>query len=162
MSISIRPLVPADWPAVAAIYAEGIAGGDATFETEVPGFEAWSEGRLTGHRLVAEEAGAVVGFAALAPTSRRAAYAGVAENTVYVAASHRGRGVGRLLLEALVAGADAAGIWTIQTSIFPENEASLALHARCGFRVVGRRERIARQNGRWRDTLFLERRSKAT
>jgi L-amino acid N-acyltransferase YncA len=156
--MEIRELVEADWPAVAAIWAEGLATGNATFETEVPTWAEFDRTRLPGHRLVAVD-DAVLGWAALTPTSSRDCYAGVAENSVYVAADARGRGVGRTLLQALLAGADAAGIWTVQTSVFPENEASVALHLRVGFRVVGRRERIARLDGVWRDTLFLERRS---
>lgn len=156
--MEIRGLTEADWPAVAAIWAEGMTTGNATFETEVPSWEEFERTRLPGHRLVAVD-GDVVGWAALTPTSSRDCYAGVAENSVYVAAAARGRGVGHALLEALLAGADADGIWTVQTSVFPENEASLGLHLGVGFRVVGRRERIAKLNGVWRDTLFLERRS---
>jgi phosphinothricin acetyltransferase len=155
----IRPLAPGDWPAVEAIYAEGIATGNATFETEPPTWEEFDAGRLPGHRFVAIADGEVVGWAALSPTSRRECYDGVAEHSVYVAGNKRGRGIGRALLDALVESADAAGIWTIQTSVFPENDASLKLHERAGFRVVGRRERIARLRGEWRDTIVLERRS---
>ena len=155
----VRQLVEADWPAVAAIYAEGIATGDATFETEVPGWERWDGGHLRTPRLVAETDGVVVGWAALAPVSERACYWGVAENSVYVAADARGKGVGRMLLERLIADAEAAGIWTIQTGIFPENVTSLRLHEAAGFRIVGVRERIAQLGGRWRDVVFLERRS---
>jgi L-amino acid N-acyltransferase YncA len=157
--VELRDLHADDWPAVAAIWAEGIATGNATFETDVPSWDEFERTRLPGHRLVAVERGQVVGWAALTPASSRECYAGVAENSVYVAAAARGRGVGLALLEGLVAGADGAGIWTIQTSVFPENEASLALHESAGFRVVGRRERIAQRDGVWRDTLFLERRS---
>jgi L-amino acid N-acyltransferase YncA len=152
-------MTPADWPAVEAIYAAGIATGDATFETAPPSWEEFDAGRLGGHRLVATKDGEVVGWAALSPTSARPCYAGVVEHSVYVAEHARGRGVGRVLMEALIASAQAAGIWTIQTSIFPENAASVALHERVGFRVVGRRERIAQLDGVWRDTLLLERRS---
>jgi L-amino acid N-acyltransferase YncA len=148
-----------DWLTVERIWAEGIATGVATFETETPAWETFDADRLPGHRLVAELDGEVVGWATLTRVSGRPCYAGVVENSVYVSEQARGRGVGRALLEALLAGADAAGIWTIQTAVFPENEASLALHERAGFRVVGRRERIARLDGVWRDTLFLERRS---
>jgi len=155
----IAPLEPADWPAVAAIYAEGIATRMATFETDVPSWDDFVAKTIPGHALVARLDGEPAGWAILSRVSPRLVYAGVAEDSVYVAAASRGRGVGRALLDALVAGADAAGIWTIQTSIFPENEASLALHERCGFRVVGRRERIAQLDGVWRDTLFLERRA---
>jgi phosphinothricin acetyltransferase len=157
--MEIRELRADDWPAVAAIWADGIATGNATFETEVPSWEEFHRTRLGSHRLVAEEAGEILGWAALSPTSSRPCYVGVAENSVYVAADARGKGVGLALLERLLGEADAAGIWTVQTSVFPENEASVALHLRAGFRVVGRRERIARLGGAWRDTLFLERRS---
>jgi L-amino acid N-acyltransferase YncA len=156
--VEIHPLTPEDWPAVGAIYAEGVATGEATFETETPTWTEFDAGRLPDHRLVAVDGDRVVGWAALSPTSRRECYAGVVEHSVYVEESSRGRGIGRVLLEALVASAAAAGIWTIQTSIFPENAASLALHLRVGFRIVGRRERIAQLNGIWRDTLLLERR----
>ena len=152
----IRRLAAADWSEVAAIYGAGIATGVATFETRVPSWEAWDAGHLESPRLVAERDGRVAGWAALSPVSARECYAGVVENSVYVAASERGRGVGRALMERLVADADAAGIWTIQTSIFPENRGSLELHLRCGFRAVGVRERIATLDGVWRDTLLLE------
>ena len=143
-----------------AIFEEGIATGQATFEAAAPSWDAWDRVHLEGHRLVALQDDDVVGWAALSPVSSRAAYTGVAENSVYVARGHHGRGIGTALLRRLVAGADNAGIWTIETSIFPENHASLALHRRCGFRIVGIRERIARLDGAWRDTVFLERRSK--
>jgi phosphinothricin acetyltransferase len=158
--LTIRPMTALDWPEVAAIYAEGIATGQATFETAVPGWAGWDAGHLTEHRLVGTDpAGAVLGWAALAPVSSRCVYAGVAENSVYVAASARGRGVGQALLRRLIESAEQGGIWTIQTGIFPENAASLAVHASVGFRVVGRRERLGRHHGQWRDVLFLERRS---
>jgi L-amino acid N-acyltransferase YncA len=159
--VRIEPLGPADWPAVAAIYAQGIATGNATFETEVPSWERWAAAHLAGHRLVAraDPAGEVLGWAALAPVSDRCAYAGVAENSVYVAERARGLGVGRRLLTTLVEGAERAGIWTVQTGVFPENTASLGLHRACGFRVIGVRERIGQLDGRWRDVVFLERRS---
>jgi L-amino acid N-acyltransferase YncA len=153
-----RDLRPLDWPEVAAIYAAGLAGRDATFETAVPSWDAWDAGHLPRHRLVAVEDERVVGWAALAPVSSRECYRGVAEDSVYVAAGSRGRGVGRALLSELLRGADGAGLWTVQTSIFPENRASLALHVACGFRVVGVRERIGRLGGAWRDTVLLERR----
>jgi L-amino acid N-acyltransferase YncA len=148
-----------DWPAVARIYAEGIEDGDATFENAVPEWPAWDEGHLSAPRLVARRDGTVVGWAALAPVSARAVYSGVAEVSVYVARAGRGSGVGRTLLRELVARAEDAGFWTLQAGVFPENEASVALHRSCGFRVVGRRERIGRHRGRWRDVLLLERRS---
>lgn len=147
-----------DWTAVETIYAEGIGTGNATFETAPPSFEEFDSGRLSGYRLVAVEDDRVVGWIAASPASTRACYAGVVEHSVYVTASARDRGVGRALLEAFVEQAAAGGVWMIQTSLFPENEASLALHERVGFRVVGRRERIAQLDGVWRDTLLLERR----
>ena len=158
VEVAVAPMVAADWPAVREIHAEGIATGNATFETEPPAWERFDATHLASHRLVARLGGRVAGWAALSPVSDRCAYAGVTENSVYVAAWARHRGVGRALLTALLAGADAAGIWTVQTGIFPENEASLALHQRCGFRVVGVRERLGRLDGRWRDVLLLERR----
>jgi phosphinothricin acetyltransferase len=148
-----------DWPAVSAIYAEGIATGNATFESETPSFERWDASHLADHRLVARLGGAIVGWAALAPVSERCVYRGVAENSVYVAEHARGGGVGHRLLLALVEGAEDDGIWTVQTGVFPENTASVALHERCGFRIVGRRERLGQLGGVWRDVLFLERRS---
>jgi phosphinothricin acetyltransferase len=157
--MEIRGMRPEDWPAVRAIYEQGIATRQATFETAAPAWEAWDEGHLGAPRVVVEDDGEVLGWAALSPVSRRACYAGVTEGSVYVAKHARGRGLGRALLERLCADADAAGIWTIQTSIFPENAASIALHERCGFRVVGTRERIAQLDGVWRDTVLLERRA---
>jgi phosphinothricin acetyltransferase len=154
----IRAMTREDWAAVEAIYAEGIATRQATFETSPPSWEEFDAGRLPDHRLVAVDDGRIVGWAAVSPTSSRECYAGVVEHSVYVSAEARGRGVGRVLMEALLASTDAAGIWTIQTSIFPENDASLALHEKLGFRVVGRRERIAQLDDTWRDTLLLERR----
>ncbi len=158
MVVEIRAMTPDDWPHVESIYAEGIATGNATFETAPPNFEEFDAGRHREHRLVAVDGDRVLGWAALSPTSRRACYAGVAEHSVYVTEAARGRGIARALMDALLASADAGGIWTIQTNIFPENEASLALHERLGFRVVGRRERIAQLDGVWRDTILLERR----
>src|SRR4051812_24064744 len=147
------------WPEVARIYAEGISTGDATFETEVPSWERWDEAHLAAHRFVAVVHGRVAGWVAVSAISDRCVYGGVVENSVYVGAEARGRGVGRALLEALVASTEAAGIWTIQTGIFPENAASLRAHEAVGFRIVGRRERIGKLNDTWRDVLLLERRS---
>jgi len=157
--LSITALLPAHWDAVARIYGEGLATGNATFETETPSFERWDASHLAGHRLVARLDGTIVGWAALAPVSERCVYRGVAENSVYVAGHARGVGVGYRLLRALVEAAEADGIWTVQTGVFPENTASVALHERCGFRVVGLRERLGLLHGVWRDVLFLERRS---
>jgi L-amino acid N-acyltransferase YncA len=159
VAIELRPLEPGDWFAVRAIYVQGIATGIATFQTEAPDWEAWDAGHLRACRIVAADAGRVVGWAALSPVSSRPCYAGVAEVTIYVAEAARGRGVGRCLMERLIAESEQHGFWTLQAVIFPENAASLALHARHGFRQVGRRERIAQLNGRWHDVLLLERRS---
>ena len=159
--LKIRDLRPGDWPEVAGIYAAGVETRNATFETAVPSWEEWDAGHLARPRLVGVAAGEVVGWAALSPVSTRRCYAGVAEDSVYVASGRQGQGVGRALLEELVARSEAEGIWTLQTSIFPENRASLALHLRCGFRVVGVRERIAQLDGVWRETVLLERRAGA-
>jgi phosphinothricin acetyltransferase len=156
----VEPMRPEHWSDVARIYREGIATGDATFETEVPDWPRWDAAHLAEHRLVATRDGIVVGFAAVSPVSTRAVYRGVVEDSVYVAESARGEGIGRLLLERLVESTEAAGIWTIQSGIFPENEASLVLHQRLGFRVVGRRSRLAHLRGVWRDVLLVERRSR--
>jgi L-amino acid N-acyltransferase YncA len=155
----ILPMDDGHGPRVLHILAQGIATGDATFETRIPDWEAWDAGHLPAHRWVAERDGELLGWAALSPVSRRGVYAGVAEVSVYVAAVGRGQGVGRALLRALVDGSEEAGLWTLQAGIFPENEASLRLHRGEGFRVVGRRERIGQLHGRWRDVLLLERRS---
>jgi L-amino acid N-acyltransferase YncA len=157
--LTIRDLLPSDWEAVRRIYQEGIATGQATFESEAPAWDGWDAKHLSAARLVADDGDQILGWAALSPVSDRCAYSGVAEVSVYVAERARGRGVGRNLLEALTTAAEAAGIWTLQAGIFPENEASVTLHLRCGFRVVGRRERLGRLDGHWRDVLLLERRS---
>jgi phosphinothricin acetyltransferase len=151
-------MAEADWPAVRAIYAAGIATGEATFADEPPDWDGFTAGRST-MRLVAVDGGAVVGWAAAGPVSDRDVYAGVVEHSVYVDPATRGRGCGRVLLEALIERCEDTGIWTIQSGIFPENTASLGLHARCGFRVVGTRERIGCHHGRWRDVVMVERRS---
>lgn len=154
-------MLPEDWPAVSQIYLEGIATGDATFETQAPAWDEWNSRHLETGRLVAvdEPGDDILGWVALGPYSSRRVYAGVAEVSVYVAAAARGRGVGKALLTQLIAGAEAAGFWTLEAGIFPENSASLALHLSCGFHVLGRRERIAQMKGVWRDVLLLERRS---
>ncbi len=158
MTTLVRPMRVEDWPGVRAIYLQGIATGNATFETDVPTFERWSAAHLPEHRFVAVRGDDVVGWAALAPVSDRCAYAGVAEDSVYVAEDARGHNIGRGLLDTLIAHADDNGIWTIQSGIFPENVASVQLHLRCGFRVVGTRERLGQLHGRWRDVLMVERR----
>ena len=156
--VTVRALEPADWPAVRRIYAEGIATGHATFETEVPDRRTLDHAWLPDHRWVAEVDGQVAGWAAAKPVSTRPVYAGVAETSIYVGDGYRGRGVGKALIHRQVTAADAAGLWTLQTSIFPENRASIALHQSAGFRTLGVRERIGRHHGVWRDTVFLERR----
>ena len=153
----VRDLQPDDWPEVATIYRDGMRSGLATFETEVPPRERWFAEHSI--RLVAELDEQVIGWAALGPASSRWAYRGVAESSVYIARDHQGHGVGRALMERLIEKSEETGIWTIQTSIFPENEASLKLHQRVGFRVVGVRRSIAKRDGLWRDTVLLERRS---
>jgi phosphinothricin acetyltransferase len=158
-ALAIAPLEARHWEAVRAILQEGIETGEATFETAAPEWRAWDHAHRPDCRLVALVDGAVAAWAALSPVSMRAVYAGVAEVSVYVAAQHRGRGIGRALLARLIADAEAEGIWMLQAVVFPENAASVALHVGAGFRLVGRRERIARLGGRWRDTLLLERRS---
>ena len=150
---------PDDWPAVREIYAQGIATGNATFETEVPGWEKWDSGHLRECRLVARDGTSLLGWAALSPVSARRVYAGVAEVSVYVASEARGRRVGKTLLQALIDESENAGVWTLQAGIFPENAASLGLHKAFGFREVGVRRRIGKLGDCWRDVVFLERRS---
>ena len=152
----IRVMRPEDWPEVEAIFAQGIATRRATFETQPPTYAAFDASHRRDHRFVAVEDGRVVGWVALAPTSSRECYAGVVENSIYIAEAVRGRGVGRALLETVIASARAGGIWTIWAGMFPENAASVALHERLGFRLVGRFERIAQLDGVWRDTVLLE------
>jgi phosphinothricin acetyltransferase len=157
--VVIDALRPDDWPAVEAIYTEGMATGHATFETTVPMWEEWDASHLPDHRFVARSDGAVIGWVAASAVSGRCVYRGVVEHSVYVAEHARGHGVGRRLLEALVASTEAAGIWTIQAGIFTENTASLALHEHCGFRRVGIRERLGEHEGRWHDVVMIERRA---
>jgi L-amino acid N-acyltransferase YncA len=154
--VLVRPLHPDDYPAVAAVFAEGLATGNATFETVVPSWDEWDAAHLPEHRFVAELEGAVAGWVAVVPYSRRTVYRGVGEESVYVAEHARGRGVGRALLEAVIASARAGGLWTLQAGIFPDNSASLALHRTLGFREVGVRERIGQLGGVWRDVVLLE------
>jgi L-amino acid N-acyltransferase YncA len=166
--VAIVAMTEADWPGVRTVHAEGIATGHATFEAEPPSsWDAFDAGKLAGHRLTARDGdGTLLGWAAVSPVSTRPVYAGVVEHSVYVAAAARGRGTGRLLLDELIASTEAAGIWTLQASVFGENTASLALHEAAGFRRVGVRQRIARMTcgplaGTWRDTVLIERRSTA-
>jgi L-amino acid N-acyltransferase YncA len=157
--ITVRAMRADDWPAIRDVYEAGIATGHATFETSAPTQQQWNDTHLADHRLIAIVGGEAAGWAALSPVSDRCVYGGVAENSIYIHPDQRGRGVGRTLLDALIASSESAGIWTVQTGIFPENTASIALHQRCGFRIIGTRERIGQLNGIWRDTLLLERRS---
>jgi len=159
MSVEIRPMEPADWERVRAIYEQGIASGQATFELEAPIWERWDAAHLPFARLVARHEGRVIGWAALSSVSGRCCYAGVAEASVYVDNDHRSQGVGRQLLLAAIAESERRGIWTLQGGTFAENEASLRLQRACGFRVVGKRERIGQLHGVWRDTILTERRS---
>jgi L-amino acid N-acyltransferase YncA len=159
--MQIQPMTAEYSASVLAIYQSGIDEGNATFETSVPSWEDFSASRLPGHRYVAVSENNVLGWVAASAVSDRCVYAGVVEHSVYVHPEARGRGVGRHLLDALIASTEAAGIWTIQSGIFPENAASAALHRAAGFRVVGIRERIGQHHGRWRDVLFIERRSPA-
>lgn len=156
----IESMQPSDWDDVRRIYLEGLATGQASFETEAPGWEQWNEARLPHSRFVARADGRVIAWAALSPISKRPCYAGVAEASVYVSADARGRGVGKALLEKLIEESERNGIWTLYGATFPENTASIRMQLGCGFRIVGRRERIARHHGVWRDTIVTERRSK--
>ncbi len=158
-SCEIGPMTQEHWEAVRVIYQEGIATGNATFETAVPEWKEWDERHLPSCRLVARSYSNVLGWAALSPVSSRCVYGGVAEVSIYVAEQARGQGIGRRLLAALVEASEQNGIWTLQAGIFPENAASIQLHQQAGFRIVGRRERIGCMDGRWRDTVLMERRS---
>lgn len=158
--VVIESMTADNWAAVRAVYLEGIATGQATFETEAPSWETWDSAHLSFARLVTRDGKDVVGWAALSPVSQRKAYSGVAEVSVYVAEHSRGKGVGQALLERLIQESEQNGIWTLQAAVFPENAATMALHKRCGFREVGRRERISKLNVNWRDTVLLERRSR--
>jgi phosphinothricin acetyltransferase len=162
-AVAVRAMTAADADAVLAIYQSGLDGGDASFEHTAPDWPAFDTAKLPGHRFVAvDDTGTVLGWVAVSPVSARAVYAGVVEHSVYVDPAAHGRGVGRALLDALIASTEAAGIWTIQSGVFPENTASLAMHRAAGFRTVGIRERVGRhtaQGNRWRDVVFLERRS---
>jgi L-amino acid N-acyltransferase YncA len=160
-TVLIEPMTDGHADAVLGIYQSGIDDGDATFETQIPAWDAFSAARLPDHRFVATDGNRVLGWVAAAAVSRRRVYAGVVEHSVYVDPIARGRGIGRHLLEALISSTESAGIWTIQSSIFPENVASLRLHTSAGFREIGVRERIAQHHGRWRDVILIERRSRA-
>jgi len=155
----IRAMRTDDWPFVRDIYSEGIATGNATFETDVPEWVKWDQAHRHDCRLVAENSKQIIGWAALSPVSGRRVYSGVAEVSVYVAAAVQGRGIGKILLQSLVEQSERCGIWTLQAGIFPENISSIALHTSCGFREVGRRQKLGQRSGIWRDVLLIERRS---
>jgi phosphinothricin acetyltransferase len=158
-SLTIELMLASDWPEIEAIYLEGIATGNATFEESSPGWSSWDASHLQFGRLVARYKESIVGWAAVSPVSSRCVYGGVAEVSVYVSAAARGKGVGRVLLRRLIEECERHGIWTLQAGILPENESSIALHVKSGFREVGRRERLGKLKGRWRDVVLLERRS---
>ena len=160
MDFTVDKMKKEDWSAVQSTYQEGIATGNATFETEVPEWEKWDNNHLRDCRLVARAKGQVVGWVALSPVSNRCIYSGVAEVSLYVKASARAQGIGKALLQAVIKESEEAGIWTLQGGSFPENIASIALQKACGFREVGRRERIGQMDGVWRDVILMERRSK--
>lgn len=153
-------MIPEDWPEVARIYAEGIATGIATFETQVPAWEAWDTAHLYAGRLVASSGDVLSGWVAISPVSGRCVYGGVAEVSIYIGQDARGKGLGRELMKALISESEKAGIWTLQSGIFPENLASIRLHERSGFRRIGHRERIGKLHGTWKDNILFERRSR--
>ena len=159
MTISIRPMTPADWPEVHRIYQEGLDTGLATFETKVPSYDDWDHKHHTDCRIVAEFDNGIAGWAALSPTSPRAAYRGVAEISIYIANAMAGKGIGSALLDALIEASEEAGFWTIQSAIFRENSTSIHLHKKAGFREIGYREKVAERFGRWHDIILMERRS---
>ncbi|MFS4493131.1 N-acetyltransferase family protein [Maribacter sp. 2308TA10-17] len=157
--INTRKMEASDWEAVSKIYAEGIATGLATFETGIPTYEAWDAAHMGACRLVAVEGDTILGWAALSPVSSRCVYGGIGEVSVYVGSKARGKGVGKLLMQTLIQESEEDGLWTIQSGIFPENEASIELHKRMGFRYIGKRERVGKLAGEWKDNLLFERRS---
>ncbi len=161
MDFTIGRMKDEDWPAVKSIYQEGIATGNATFETDVPEWEEWDKSHLRDCRLVAKSAGEIIGWVALSPVSNRCVYQGVAEVSLYVKSSARGQGIGKVLLKAAIAESEHIGIWTLQSGTFAENVVSIALQKSCGFREVGYRERIGQMNSVWRDVILMERRSKS-
>jgi phosphinothricin acetyltransferase len=157
--MQIRPISHGDWPRVREIYQEGIATGDATFETEPPDWEAWDREHAATARLVAEDKSGILGWAALSPVSERCVYGGVGEVSVYVAEAAQGQGLGTKLLEALIEASEEAGFWTLQAGIFPENAVSIHIHEKCGFRILGIRRHLGKLKGVWRDVVLMERRS---
>ncbi len=155
----IRTMIAEDWDSVSKIYAEGIATGYATFETHTPTFEQWDKAHISNCRFVAEQNGEIMGWAALSPVSSRCVYGGVGEVSVYIAAKSRGMGVGKMLMQQLIEESEKAGYWTLQSGVFPENEASIKLHEKVGFRFIGKRERVGKIHGVWKDNLLFEKRS---
>jgi L-amino acid N-acyltransferase YncA len=160
IEIRFRTLKKEDWNSVADIYKQGIETGNATFETEIPEWSSWDSSHLRSCRIVAEYSNSIIAWAALVPVSVRKVYRGVAEVSIYVSEKYRGSGIGTKLLEQLIAESEKENIWTLQAVIFPENSASLLIHQNLGFRKVGVREKIGKMNGKWRDTILLDRRSK--
>jgi len=158
-ALQTRKMEASDWGAVSEIYKEGIATGFATFETDIPSYESWDSAHMNSCRIVATENDNVLGWAALSPVSSRCVYGGVAEVSVYVGSDSRGKGVGRLLMENLIEESESEGLWTIQSGIFPENKGSIELHKKVGFRYIGKRERVGKLDGKWKDNLLFERRS---
>jgi len=159
MTITIRPMAAIDWNAVSNIYSEGISTGFATFEKEIPSYEAWDSAHMKTCRLVAHQDNQILGWAALSPVSSRCVYGGVGEVSVYVGQNSRGMGVGQKLMKALIAESEKEGLWTLQSGIFPENKASIKLHEQVGFRMIGKRERVGKLDGTWKDNVLFERRS---
>jgi len=158
--MEIRKFTAEDYQQIAAIYLEGIATGNATFQTDAPDWDAWDKSHLPDCRIAAFDRNIVAGWAALTPVSSRCVYAGVAEVSVYVAEAFRGKGLGKLLLSKLAEESEAIGLWTLQSGIFPENTGSIKIHEQCGFRIIGYREKIGKKDGLWRDNIIMERRSK--
>jgi L-amino acid N-acyltransferase YncA len=159
IQFKIEPMLDSDWNSVSQIYQEGIATGNATFETEIPSWQEWNDSHLQKPRLVARSDSRIVGWAAVSPVSERCVYGGVGEVSVYVSASEAGKGLGTKLLNQLIVDSESAGIWTLQAGIFPENKSSIVIHEKCGFRTLGVRQRLGKMNGVWRDVVLMERRS---
>jgi phosphinothricin acetyltransferase len=158
--MKVREMIREDWGFVSEIYAAGIATGFATFEKQIPTYEAWDRAHLKACRMVVEDdESLLLGWAALSPVSSRCVYGGVAEVSIYIGPEHRGRGIGKLLMEALIASSEEMGLWTLQSGIFPENLGSIRLHEKTGFRYIGKRERVGKLDGFWKDNLLFERRS---
>lgn len=158
-NVIIRDMKASDWEAVAAIYAEGIATGFATFETTVPEYDTWDSAHMQTCRFIAADGEKILGWAALSPVSSRCVYGGVAEVSVYVGIESRGMGVGKLLMQSLITASESIGLWTLQSGVFPENEGSIELHKKVGFRYIGRRERVGKLLGEWKDNVLFEKRS---